>query len=90
MGTLFNQPARELKRVTDEDLFNELVALNQLRIKTFTGSMQEIIATKHMLELQRRNELFVTNADILDEQLAGIGDLLVRLITLLEEREDET
>jgi hypothetical protein len=38
--------------------------------------LKDVIAAKHVLELQRRNDLYAANGDALDEQLAGFGDVL--------------
>ena len=54
------------------------------RAKTFAEvnkiTIAEAIQVFHVLELERRNDLFVRDRDIFDEQMAGIGQLLRELI----------
>ncbi|HHD80446.1 MAG TPA: hypothetical protein ENK99_02395 [Campylobacterales bacterium] len=72
MGTLYNQPPRDYTKITISDknhFFEEVKALS----KKHKMTTDEIINGLKILELRRRNDLFVNNGDIYDEQIAGIG-----------------
>jgi hypothetical protein len=75
MGTLFSQPERENKKVTIENIDNFLSAACELATK-HKIEIRDVIAAKHTLEISRRNDLYVLNGNIFDEQLAGFGDIL--------------
>lgn len=75
MGTLFNQPERENKKIQLESVDNFLSASYELATK-HKIEVKDVIAAIHALELQRKNDLYVQNANVFDEQLAGFGDIL--------------
>ena len=75
MGTLFNQKEREHEEVTEENLESFLGTAARLA-KKHKVSISDVIATKHALELERQNKLAVRSGDTLDEQLAGLGELV--------------
>lgn len=73
MGTLFKQEPRNDYRVDDLSQFlEEAVKL----AKQHSIPISDVIAAKHALELERRNNLYRANGDAFDEQVAGIGELL--------------
>ena len=73
MGTLFKQEPRNNYRVDDLPRFlEEVVKL----AKQHSIQVSDVIAAKHVLELERRNNLYHAHGDAFDEQVAGIGGLL--------------
>jgi hypothetical protein len=83
MGTLFEQLPRKDRKVSHSDLdafLREAVSLSKIHNITVT----EVIAAKKALELERRNDLYLANGNIFDEQIAGIGELLQQLSYAVE------
>lgn len=74
MGTLFSQSERESKKITIENVDNFLSAVCELATK-HKIDVKDVIAAKHALEMSRRNDLYVMNGNVLDEQLAGFGEI---------------
>lgn len=75
MSTLFTQAPREFNRIAFDDLDDFLVDALKLAEK-YDVTVADVIATKHALELKRKNDLYVANGDAFDEQLAGFGEIL--------------
>lgn len=75
MGTLFSQPEREIKKITIQDIDNFLSAACELASK-HKIDVKDVIAAKNALEMSRRNDLYVINGNVFDEQMAGFGDIL--------------
>jgi hypothetical protein len=75
MSTLFSQEPRKYHRVSEGDIDDFLTDAKELASK-LKIELKDVIAAKHVLELQRRNDLYAANGDALDEQLAGFGDVL--------------
>ena len=75
MGTLLEQKPRNYKSVEIEQVeerlkeFKDIADVNKV-------SLSDVIATAKILELERRNNLFVANGDIHDEQMSGLGEIL--------------
>ena len=87
MGTLFDQQNRNHRK---PDLDGFLRSVSELATQ-HKISIAEIIAASHVLELRRRNELYVDNGDAFDEQISGIGELLKQLCSAVEDlKEGET
>ncbi len=84
MGTLYDQPNRDYREVEAEsDL--EIVLKEMIRLSKEHGvSVADVIATANVMELKRRNNLFVDNGNIFDEQIAGIGQTLGSISSALE------
>ena len=52
-------------------------------------STNEVIHAVEVLELRRKNDLYVANGDTFDEQMAGLGNLLQDLNNILADRQLE-
>jgi len=78
MGTLHNQPERDYMYVSLEQLSGYLEDIVRLA-KEHSMRPVEVLAAAQLLELKRRNDLFVRNGDIWDEQISGIGTALDRI-----------
>lgn len=78
MGTLFNQPVRKWLEYNDQDIINFIEQIQEISKKTKL-SVDQIINIYEIKELTRKNDLFVQNGDIHDEQMAGIGELFKKL-----------
>lgn len=76
MGTLFNQSPRLEREYYELGSINDI---KELAEKT-NLSFDQVVNALHFLELRRKNDLYVSNGDIHDEQMAGIGLLLQQLI----------
>lgn len=83
MGTLFNQPERDHKRIRNKDIEAFLQDSQELA-KKHKISITDVINAAKVLELERKNDLYASNGDIFDEQMSGIGELLQNLISSLE------
>lgn len=83
MGTLFNQPVRQRVPVTEANLTNFIESLKKMAKQTGL-SIDQIIKAAEIKEKERANDLYVSNGDIHDEQMAGIGELLNGINTNLE------
>jgi len=78
MGTLKEQPVRRTLNISKEQhvRFVEEIA----SVASETGiSIENVLKAREIMELSRRNDLFVANGDIHDEQMSGFGDLLENL-----------
>jgi bifunctional DNase/RNase len=75
MSTLFDQAPREYLRISTEKVDEFLSDAIALAIK-HKVEVANVVAAKHVLELERRNDLYAANGDAFDEQLAGFGDIL--------------
>lgn len=76
MGTLFKQPPRDDHHVFPEAWLDRVLALSMKH----SMSVENVISTLHVAEMSRRNDLLHANGDAWDEQVAGIGELLVDLL----------
>ncbi|MGC4241138.1 MAG: hypothetical protein QM686_02760 [Herbaspirillum sp.] len=75
MGTLYDQLPRDYKTV-DLGQIDDFLA-DAVKLASNHGiSVADVIAAKHVLELERANGLRVANGDAFDEQIAGIGLIL--------------
>lgn len=72
MWTLFSQ---EPRKHYNYDLYEEIEELKHIA-KQNNISYLEVLKTFEVLELRRKNDLFIANWDILDEQLAWFGQLI--------------
>ena len=88
MGTLFSQEPRKYHRISMNDVSDFLSDAKDLASKLKVG-VEDVIAAKHTLELQRRNDLYAANGDAFDEQVAGLGDILKEIQSALQERSEE-
>ena len=88
MGTLFDQPERDYRRVTDSELDAFLFAAVQVA-KKHRINVAEVIKAKEVLELERRNDLYVNNGDSFNEQMSGIGGILQEMVSAIEDLRHE-
>jgi hypothetical protein len=87
MGTLQHQDVRNWHSITDKDIidYSEMV----IKISTKTNlSIDQVIKIAEIKQSERRNNLYVTNGDIHDEQMSGIGALLEQIDSSLEKLAD--
>ncbi len=83
MGTLHNQPERDHKLVASGDLDDFLGSAVKLAAK-HKIAVSDVIAAKQALESERRNDLYVANGDVFDEQVSGIGLILEGVTSAVE------
>lgn len=76
MGTLFKQEPRDDHRVDDLPQFLEEAVKLAKQHSIPSIPVSDVIAAKHALELERRNNLYRANGDAFDGQVAGIGESL--------------
>jgi hypothetical protein len=80
MGTLFNQAPRNYDRKeSSKIILDEIDMIKDMSLKTGL-TVSEVIETCKMLELRRKNNLYVMNGDAFDEQIAGIGELIKEFV----------
>ena len=75
MGTLGNQPCRSRYEFDDFNLANRAAALTKLAKETGV-SVDTLIKLEIAMELNRLNSILIENGDKMDENLAGIGEIL--------------
>jgi hypothetical protein len=83
MGTLFKQEIRSQRYVEESDLDEFLSSAVKLSQK-HKIPVADVISASRVLELKRRNDLYVNNGDAFDEQIAGIGELLQSMSQAVE------
>jgi hypothetical protein len=88
MSTLFNQPEREHKRAMPSNIDDFLTFARDLAQK-HKVDVATVVAVKQALELQRRNDLQVANGDVFDEQMAGFGEILGKIASILKDGDDK-
>lgn len=72
MGTLYDQPPRKHHHEDGRKWLEHMKGLAQ----ESNLSVDQVIAALSVREAIRRNNLYVDNGDIWDEQIAGIGHIL--------------
>lgn len=87
MGTLFNQQPRKSFVVEESDCDFFLSSVVRLSQK-FKMTTAEILEAYKILEMERKNNLFVWDGDAFDEQLAGFGELIQSALNLFEQTID--
>lgn len=76
MGTLFNQSPRNYDRCeSSKKIVSEIEMIQNISSKTGL-TVDQVINTCTMLEMRRKNNLYVMNGDAFDEQISGIGKLM--------------
>ena len=88
MGTLFSQAERKWCVVSTADL-DEFLSLAVDLAKKNKVAVSDVIKAKEVLEMQRRNDLYVNNGDTFDEQMMGIGELLQGISSAIENLSSE-
>jgi hypothetical protein len=88
MGTLFSQKERDFRIVSPNDVVAFLNNASKVA-KKCNVSVAEVIEAAKVLEMERRNSLYVANGDTLDEQLAGFGELIQELTSTIKDLKGE-
>lgn len=83
MGTLFEQKPREFLHIDEKAIINEIETLKKIASKTKL-SIDQVIKISEIKQLKRKNNLYVHNGDIHDEQMSGIGTLLEKIDSRFE------
>ena len=81
MGTLTDQPPRKHHRIDAEDV-TDFIKEAKAIAKNQKVELSDVLEAYRILELKRKNTLYVTNGDIFDEQMAGLGKLIEEFIAL--------
>jgi hypothetical protein len=76
MGTLQDQQPRNYYRVTGGEI-NLLISEVLNTAEKFDITFDQAFNIYNLAENRRRNDLFVANGDIWDEQICGIGDIFI-------------
>ncbi|MBR8534413.1 hypothetical protein KDU71_02490 [Carboxylicivirga sediminis] len=84
MGTLQQQPPRNYSKIDENRLETFIEEINEVAQNTGV-SLETALKAREILEIERRNDLFVANGDIHDEQMGGFGDLLENLTNAISE-----
>ena len=80
MGTLQSQPARNYRHMGMTEVMSEIKDIQSVA-KNANVTFDQALRVFELLELRRRNSLFVDNGNIWDEQIAGIGQILDRMVS---------
>ena len=83
MGTLYDQQPRDYRYVSIKDVGGFLEEASEL-VKKHKVSVSDVIEAHKVLELKRRNDLYVANGDIYDEQMGGIGKEIQKVADSIE------
>ncbi len=83
MGTLLNQSPRKYWAVTKDNVDSFLEDAMELAQK-HKITISDVFEAYKICEAQRKHNLYVANGDALDEQLAGFGELIQKLIITLD------
>jgi len=83
MGTLFDQPIRQSLYIEEQDILNYIEILTKISTKTKLP-LDQVIKIAEIKQLERRNNLYVSNGDVHDEQMSGLGDLLNKIAANIE------
>jgi hypothetical protein len=88
MGTLFDQPPRNW--CDDFNIHGEIDEIENIINETHLDlTFSDVVSLLTMLQLRRRNNLYVNNGDTFDEQMEGIGELLQKLNNELQNLNNE-
>jgi hypothetical protein len=78
MGTIFEQPVRKwasFEMTHVDNLLNEVTSLS----KKHNITPADVLKAYEVMEMSRTNDLYVNNGNIHDEQMKGIGELLLEV-----------
>lgn len=79
MGTLKEQDPRNFRHIKYSDIVDFITEAKSIA-KDEDISLELVFEAYRIKEVERRNNLFVDNGNIFDEQMAGFGGLLESLI----------
>lgn len=90
MGTLFNQRPRadhdkSITKADVESLLDEMLDISA----RYKIPVTYVLSAREILELERRNNLYLQNGDTFDEQMAGFGQLIQELNETFKDALDE-
>lgn len=83
MGTLHSQPERKPLRITKDNIYDEIRDIKKISAVTDL-SFDQVLSVYELLEIRRKNDLYLHNGDAFDEQISGIGSILEKLATQLD------
>ncbi len=83
MGTLTEQPVCRRHEMTSTTFDEWIDTIKKLAFK-HDMSCADVIAAYGALELKRQNDIAVSNGDIHDEQMRGLGVILEQIVDNLE------
>jgi hypothetical protein len=72
MGTLYEQKPRQYNNVDSKQVSYLLEEVSELA-KKHKITQKDVLEDYKILEIRRKNDLFVSNGDIHDKQISGIG-----------------
>lgn len=78
MGTLYEQPERDYRHVALHEVISDIKTIKTVA-KEGGITFDQALRVFELMETKRRNDLFVDNGDIWDEQIAGIGMCIDKL-----------
>lgn len=78
MGTLFQQPERKALYINQKEVKNLLDDALELS-KNYKVPLETILKAYEIKEMERRNNLYKSNGDTFDEQMAGFGEILEKI-----------
>ena len=83
MERLHRQPETKPLRITKDNIYDEIRDIK--KISEVTGlSFEQVLSVYKLLELRRKNDLYLHNGDAFDEQISGIGSILEKIATQLD------
>lgn len=83
MGTLMDQSPRKYCTVDKNNIANFINMCCNIAEKEGVD-IDVVLESAKILEMGRRNDLYVKNGDAFDEQMAGFGEILKELVGTLD------
>lgn len=84
MKALNEHAPRNYNLISREDVINEIEFIDEICTATKT-KFSEVVKVMQLLEIRRKNDLYVANGDTFDEQIAAVGSLIEQLTSAVYE-----
>jgi len=82
METLMDQVKRERQSISDTGLEAKINSISQIVSKT-NKSFDQVVRVLEVMEFERRNNLFIDNGDVFDEQMIRFRRILEEIFNRL-------
>ena len=80
MGTVFDQPERNFRRSNKQEVILTINMIKEISSET-SVPISDIIELLKVMEMERKNDLYVDNGDAFDEQVSGFAEIIRTLKT---------
>ena len=80
MGTVYYQPERKYHRLRKQEVTCTINMIKEISGETLLP-VSDIIELLKVMEMERKNDLYVDNGDAFDEQVSGFAEITRTLKT---------